>query len=218
MSMSSVCYLTAACCIYEHLKIPLPFLQGGESNGPKPNSILILGGSSAVGAAAIQLLRLALPSTTIVATSSPQHHAHLNSLGASKCFDQKSANLVADIRSTSPGGNGVDMIIDAVASGASQTNIWEALSAGGPRKYAQVMTGAQFEVPADVHRTNVFGPSVFGQPGGANLMPALTQLIDEGKYRLPVRVKSVGNGFEAIPKGLEELGPGVSGTKLTLSV
>ena len=38
------------------LKTPLPFLEGGPTSGLQPSSVLILGGSSAVGAATIQLL------------------------------------------------------------------------------------------------------------------------------------------------------------------
>lgn len=38
---NSVGYITAASAIYHSLQIPLPFLQGGRSDGYKPESILV---------------------------------------------------------------------------------------------------------------------------------------------------------------------------------
>ena len=204
--------------VYDSLKIPLPFLQGGATDGTQPKSVLVLGGSSAVGASAIQLLGLALRSATILATSSVQHHAHLVSLGASKAFDQKSSTLVANIKSATPNGRGVDMIIDAVNSGATETAIFDTLCADGPKEYTDVLTGAQFDTPEGVKRYPTLGFRTFASPGGANAMSALSELVSEGKYKVPVKVITVGTGFEVIAKGLEELKAGVSGTKLVVAI
>jgi hypothetical protein len=68
------------------LNIPLPHLGFPPSNSLK--SVLVLGGSSVVGSGAVQLLRQALPHAIILTTSSAQHHAHLLSLGATKCFER----------------------------------------------------------------------------------------------------------------------------------
>lgn len=189
-----------------------------ESSGSQPNSILVLGGSSGVGAAAIQLLRIALPSSTILTTSSPAHHSHLTSLGATKAFDRNSPNLVADIRSATDEGKGVDVIIDAVASAATMTNIFDTLRADGPREYSQVFTGQQISVPDDVKRTVVFGRKIFDLPGGKSSMAALADLVSQQKYKLPIQVQNAGRGFESIEPGLELLKKGVSGTKLVVTV
>ena len=85
---------------------------------PRISSVLILGGSSGVGASAIQLLRLALGnSATILSTNSPAHNKRLISLGATACFDRylPAGKLVEAIQKASPGGEGVDAILDAVA-------------------------------------------------------------------------------------------------------
>ena len=110
------------------------------------------------------------------------------------------------------------MIIDAVGSGAAQTTICDVFSADGPKEYAEVLTGAQFDVPESVKRQTVLGLSVFETPGGSNILIALTELVNQGKYKVPVRVKTVGHGLEAIAKGLDELKGGVSGTKLVVSI
>ncbi|PGH23597.1 hypothetical protein AJ80_02378 [Polytolypa hystricis UAMH7299] len=213
-----ICYLTAAASIYYALKIPLPFLPEGETSGPQPSTILVLGGSSGVGASAIQILRLALPTSVILTTSSPQHHEHLRSLGASEAFDRTSPNLVEDIKSHTPGGKGVEMIIDAVASAAKQTSIFEVLAEGGPKEYAEVFTGVKIEVPDGVKRNVAFGRNMFQMPGGKHAITALAELVRQGKYRVPLQIQNAGNGFEAIARGLEDLRKGVSGTKLVVTV
>ena len=214
----SICYCTAGAIIYSALKIPLPFLPSGAATGLRPNSILVLGGSSGVGASAIQILRLALPNAVILTTSYPQHHAHLHSLGANRCFDQTTSSLVKDIKPATPDAKGVDVIVDAISSGASQATIYDTLSADGPREVGEAFTGTQSQVPEGVRRTVAVGWQVFEPPGGENAMTALGRLLSEGRYKLPTRVQSVGTKFEAIAKGLELLEGGVSGTKLVVTV
>ncbi|KAF4630467.1 hypothetical protein G7Y89_g7671 [Cudoniella acicularis] len=190
-SSLGVCYLTAACAITVGLHIPLPYID--PTGGSSVKSILVLGGSSTVGGAAIQLLRLALPSATILATSSTKHHAHLISLGS----DSKRA--------------GFDAILDAVTAAASQPDIFSAFNPTGPKTYSQVVTGVNVEVPQGVDSTLIYAPQIFGEKGGMNAMPGLTDLLQSGKFKLPVKVEVVGKGFDAIEHGLDKLMKGVSG-------
>lgn len=215
---SRVGYCTAVSAISGSLNIPLPFVPGSPATGFQPRSILVLGGSSGVGAAAIQLLRIALPASTILTTSSSKHHEHIQSLGATKAFDQRSQSLVTDIKAASPDGKGVDAIIDAVGSGASQTSIFETFSLDGPKEYAEVSTGAEIKLPETVNRHVVLVFTVFGTTVGPSLMPALGELIAQEKYKIPIQVKVVGSGFDAIAKGLDELRAGVSGTRLVVTI
>lgn len=110
------------------------------------------------------------------------------------------------------------MIIDAVASGASQADIYNTLNVDGPKEVAEVFTGTESPVPNGVKRTVVDGRQVFDSPGGKNAMRALAGLLAEGKYKLPTRVQRVGNKFEAIAQGLDLLKDGTSGTKLVVTV
>ena len=80
-------FVTAASAIQESLQIPLPFLGSGARGDFAPKTVLVLGGSSSVGACAIEILRLALPDTKILTTCSTPHHSHMVSLGATKVFD-----------------------------------------------------------------------------------------------------------------------------------
>lgn len=214
---SRIMYITAAAAIHASLRIPLPFLKDSVTSGPKPKSVLVLGGSSGVGASTIQLLRLVLPSAIILTTSSPQHHATLVSLGATKALDRNSSNLVSDIRAATD-GRGVETIIDAVGAGATQKDIFAAFSDDSPREYAAVFTAAPLKGPEDVKVHTTFGADIFNAPGGRNALVGLSQLIEQNKFKVPVQVKVVGHGFEAIPKGIEELKAGVSWAKLAITI
>ncbi|KAL9619881.1 MAG: hypothetical protein Q9160_005528 [Pyrenula sp. 1 TL-2023] len=214
-----ICYLTAAASIVLGLKIPLPSIGKPDPITPPPSSILVLGASSAVGAIAVQLLRLALgPSPTIITTSSPAHHTQLLSLGASKCLDRSAQDNPTTIKSATPGGNGVDAILDPVTAAASQPSVFEALNPAGPKLYSQVVTGQNPQVPEGVKARQVFGPGIFGVPGGMQAIRYLAQLVEEGKFQLPVKVEVVGNGLESIEGGLKRLMRGVSGMKLVVSL
>jgi NADPH:quinone reductase-like Zn-dependent oxidoreductase len=166
--------------------------------------MLILGGSSATGAAAIQLLRLAYPSLPIYATSSPKHHEHLASLGATKLFDYNSATVVSDIKSSSPDSKGVDMIIDCVASGAVQTNVCDALNPAGSMMYAASITGVDVPVAEGVTKVEISGWALLGLQGGEHVIPTLTKLVEENKYKVPLPVKVVGHGLEQVPDVMDQ--------------
>ncbi|MCJ1389926.1 hypothetical protein MMC18_002783 [Xylographa bjoerkii] len=212
-----ICFVTAVCAIVNSLKIPLPFLQGLSTEGQAPSSILILGGSSATGAAAIQLLRKAYPSLPILATSSVKHHARLTDLGATCLVDYKSPSVVADIKAASPGAAGVDVIIDCVSAGASQTDISDVLDPAGSKMYAAIVTGLPFPVPEEVNKLEVSAWSMVDMQGGKQLIPSLTKLVEEGTYRVPLPVRVVGHGLEELANVLDKVKT-VSGEKMVVTL
>ena len=170
-----------------------------------------------MGASAIQLLRIALPNVIILTTSSPQHHEHLKSLGANKTFDYHSPDVVQQIKAATPNGAGVQALIDSVASVLTTNALLETLT--GPKSFAEVITGQTVQnIPADVKHTLVFGKNVMSCPGSENLSMALGELLESGRYKLPLPVTVVGEGLEAIEGGLATLKSGVSGTKLVVKL
>lgn len=187
--------------------------------GFEPSSILVLGGSSALGAAVIQLLRLAVPDCTILATSSLKHHEHITSvLGVHSAFDRSSTSLVTEIKSVTTGSRGVDAIIDTVGAGSTERHVFDAFDPNGPRRYAQVWTGGEeIPVPDGVHSVLFRGRDVTRLQGGNSIMLALQTLL-EGKYKLPLPVHRVGKGFNALERGLELMRKGVSGEKLVVTL
>jgi NADPH:quinone reductase-like Zn-dependent oxidoreductase len=202
------------------LKTPLPFLEGGPTSGLQPSSILILGGSSAVGAATIQLLRLAVPECKILATSSLRHHDHLkNYLGADGVIDRNSASMPSDVKSASPGSHGVDAIVDVVGAGRTQRDIFEALNPHGAKIYAQVWTGDdEIQAPDSVNSIMFRGRDLPQLPGNQNIVRTLAQLLEDDRYKLPLQVHHVGHGLSALEKALVLMRQGVSGEKLVVSI
>lgn len=168
------------------LRTSLPFLKDGPTTEFSPASVLVLGGSSALGAATIQLLRLAAPDCTILATSSAKHHSTIiNTLGADRAFDRNSASLVMDVRSASPGSRGVDAIIDAVGAGGTQPDVFDTFEINGPKKYAQVWTGhEEIKVPTGVNSVMFRGRDLPNLQGGENIMQTLQELLEHRKYKL----------------------------------
>lgn len=84
---------TAAAGLFqkEHLALPLPSL----SPSPTGKTLLVWGGSSSVGTAAIQLARAA--GLDVIATASKRNHELCQSLGASHVFDYNDAGIVDHI-------------------------------------------------------------------------------------------------------------------------
>lgn len=213
----SICFATAFCAIYDGLKVPLPFIKGTNSSGSPPESVLILGGSSSVGAAAIQLLRIAYPELPIFATSSLKYHAHLLSLGANKLFDYKSPSLTGEVKSASPGGNGVDAIIDCVGSARQQTNIYGAFSPAGSKVLSSVLTGPLFAVPEGVLKRDVDAANLPKLEGGDMVIRSISELVESGVYKVPLPVKIVGKGLKEVPEAMD-LVKTVSGAKLIVTL
>ncbi|KAI3397978.1 hypothetical protein diail_10054, partial [Diaporthe ilicicola] len=212
-----ICYLTAAAAVTLGLRIPLPFLQKTVDSSPEsPRSVLVVGGSSGVGASAIQLLRLAAPSMQILATASLSNHSHLISLGATTCVDRATPDIVKAVRAASAGGLGVDAILDAVggAGNENQPCLFDTLRADGPRLYSAVFTGSQVSIPVGVQTVTSSGRQTFEVSGGRPAMPALAKLARDGEFKAPLKIEVVGNGLESIGEGLEKLKSGVSRTKL----
>ncbi|KAJ5117916.1 hypothetical protein N7448_004432 [Penicillium atrosanguineum] len=209
--------VTAAAAIAVGLHLPLPHLDPTGQSEHRLESILVLGGSSGVGAAAIQYLRLALPNARILTTSSAQHHKRLLSLGATRTFERTAD--ISDIKAATPGGSGVDAILDSVAAASQQAAIFDALSHTGPKLYSQVMTGQNITPPKGVKGVVLFGRQIFGTKGGLAVITGLSQLIESGKFQLPTKVEVVGKGFDAIGPGLDRLMKGyISGNKFVVSI
>ncbi|KAK4173222.1 chaperonin 10-like protein [Triangularia setosa] len=238
-----ICYLTAVACIIKGLGLPLPHLKEppkekipnlddlaspitpgpfqAQVRSPLLTSVLIVGGSSGVGACAVQLLRDALPHLVIITTNSPAHDKKVMSLGATTCVDRnmKPDQIAKAVRDASPNGKGVDAMIDTVA-GAMEGNkeIFNAFREGGPKLYSHVMTGAKLAVPEGVKAATVVGRMAFQTDGGGAAMTRLVDLVESGRFKLPLDIEVVGKGLGVIGGGLEKLRGGVSGTKLVVSL
>ncbi|KAI0534598.1 GroES-like protein [Xylaria digitata] len=208
-------YLTAAASVAVGLKVALPGLSKTDGTAVSLQSVLVLGGSSSVGSAAVQLLRRALPSATIITASSAAHHTYLKYLGATECLGRAAQHDVAALRASSPKGAGVDAILDAVGAAIEAPAVYEALREDGPKLYSLVITRPDIQLPAGIQATMVGGQDVINYDPSA--MKCLAKLLNEGKYKLPVKVEVVGKRLQAI-EGNSDRVMKVSGTKLVVSL
>ncbi|KAI9883849.1 MAG: hypothetical protein M1823_004378 [Watsoniomyces obsoletus] len=218
-------FVTAAAAIHLGLDITLPFLPDSTiEGGPNsPSTILVLGGSSSVGASAIQILRLALPDSIIIATSSTKNHTQVSSVGANHVIDYKSSNVLEQINQVTS-NNGVDAILDVVNSVVlepSFLSLLEKSSAQKKKLFSEVLTGHNLpseSVPKGIEQRPITYTPLFKKPGGQLLFKKLSDLLQKGKYKVPVPITKVGKGFDAIGQGILTLRGGVSGTKLVISL
>lgn len=162
------------------------------------------------------MLRFALPQAAILATASLEHSERLNSLGVTKVIDRSSSSLVSDVMGAVPGG--VDAILDCVTAAAEDPGLFKTLDSNGPRLYSQVFTGVKVSAPEGVTQSVVFGRNVFDAPGGKGAMAGLGKLLEEGTYKLPVPIKVIGSGWDAIGAGLMEFEARSGGEKLVVSL
>ncbi|KAI9844503.1 MAG: putative secondary metabolism biosynthetic enzyme [Thelocarpon superellum] len=223
-----VTYLTAASAIYGELQIPLPKLEGGRKAGYTPRTVLVGGLGLPALAPITTNTRDEIKEATILATSSPPHHAHLLRLGASQAFDYHSATLVSDIlsatRTATHSHGGVDAIVDAVNAVLLNPALFDTFAPGpGPPHFAEVGTGRTVkpeDVPAGVVQHLPFSEKVVSDPdGGKSLFSLLETLLQQGKWAVPVPVERGGTGFEAVGTGLHHLQTkGVSGKKLVVTL
>ncbi|KAK1841676.1 putative alcohol dehydrogenase [Colletotrichum chrysophilum] len=86
---------------------------------PTDRSILIWGGASGVGMAAIQIAKT-MGFGSIFVTASPRNHDGLMGLGATQCFDYSNPKVVGDIQSAAKKTDSGDLsvVFDAVVAGA----------------------------------------------------------------------------------------------------
>ncbi|OQU97208.1 Alcohol dehydrogenase GroES-like domain-containing protein isoform 3 [Cladophialophora immunda] len=117
-----------------------------EKGSPGNEAILVWGGSSSVGATAIQLAVAA--QYTVIATASPRNFDLCKKLGASEVFDHSSPGIVGDLTAalqkyTCRGA------FDAVAKRDTQLNVAQVLAQLGGGKMASVLPPVE-ELPATV--------------------------------------------------------------------
>lgn len=193
----------------DYLALPNPKTEPVSTG----KSILIWGGSSAVGSNAIQLAKAA--GLEVFSTSSPRNFEYLKSLGASKVFDYSSetvtADLVAELDRTTCAG-----IFHATGS------VEMCLQIAGKTK-ADLFVATTSPIPEDKVPSGVRAKMVFGSIFADNeVMPAifedfLPNALAQGKYKVAPEPLIMGTkGLEGIQEGFDTLRSGVSAKKVVV--
>lgn len=185
---------------------------------PKPadKTILVWGGSSSVGALAIQLA--VASGVKVITVASKHNHAFVKSLGASEAFDYNDACTVVDdvVKAISASGGDFAGIYDAVSNESSykfvlplaeklQGNINIATTLPAPERLPSGVKAAQvFAITPDV--VDPVWEKYVGQA------------LEQGKLKAVPEPLVVGKGLEFVQKGLDTNKAGVSAKKVVIEL
>ncbi|KAF2015427.1 GroES-like protein [Aaosphaeria arxii CBS 175.79] len=206
---------TAAACLFkkEALALPLPTSTSPQNTG---KSVLVWGGSSSVGATAIQLAVGA--GVKVVSVASKHNIAKLKELGASDVFDYNSPTVADDVISALQGTEfaGVCDCIGSEDAVKAWTPVFKKL--GG--QYGSVnprVTG----LPEGITGAPVFAPSVgladryVGEAVWAKYVPAA---LEAGKLQAKPDPIVIEGGLDKVQSGLDKLRQGVSYAKVVIAL
>lgn len=207
-------FMTAGLALFKSLALP------GYPLGPsvKPIPVLVYGGSTATGTAAIQLLRLA--GFTPVVTCSSHSFELVKSYGAEAVFDYRAPDCAAAIREHTR--NGLKYALDCITTGESMQICYAMLGRSGGRytaldPYPEAVAATRKIVKADwvlgpvMLGGEIGWPAPHGRPAdmdmyafGVKWSKTVQELLHRGLIREhPLLVQSGGlggvlNGMEAI--------------------
>jgi NADPH:quinone reductase-like Zn-dependent oxidoreductase len=206
---------TAAACLFkkETLALSMPDVSKRSSSG---KSVLVWGGSSSVGATAIQLAAGA--GHKVVSVASQHNVDKLKDLGAVAAFDYKSPSVVDDIIAALEGTEFAG-VCDAIGSSDSAA-AWAPVHKKLGGRYGSVMPGAQ-GLPEGIEGSSVFAPSValddryIGDEVWAKWVPVA---LESGALKAlpgPIVIKG---GLDSVQKGYDEQKKGVSFGKIVIEL
>ncbi|EXJ81282.1 hypothetical protein A1O3_07572 [Capronia epimyces CBS 606.96] len=206
---------TAADGLFHKDKLGLATPGHKEENSGK--AILIWGGSSSVGTAAIQLAVAA--GLKVFATASKKNFELVKELGASEVFDHASPSVVGDLTAalqkyTLAGA------YDAIGSRDSQLNSAQVLVQLGGGTLAVVIPPIA-DIPATVNAKAVFALAILLQDkevGEAIYRDFLPAALESGQIKPAPKAEVVGHGLEYIQPAIDALRPGVSAKKLVVTL
>lgn len=205
---------TAAAGLYgtDFLALPLPTAK------PKPTgkTILIWGGSSGVGASAIQL---AIASGfEVVTTASPQNFGFCKTLGARAVFDHRNPSVVGDLVEELSKGSSAGAYICAGNEEATKNVIQVTAKLGGGFIAHAPLLPDNLDVPATVEIKFVWGLINGMDFASAVYRDFLPQALESGQFKPVPTAKVAGHGLEGIQGALDMLKAGVSATKLVVKL
>jgi NADPH:quinone reductase-like Zn-dependent oxidoreductase len=184
--------------------------------------MLVWGGASSVGSAAVQIAKLM--GFKVYSTASENNHEYLKGLGASKVFDYKGEHVVENIvKAAKEDEVTVQFGFDAVGQLKSCLEILKELKGEGTAKLASAVPLPEHfpedledvevkfvAAPVDVKERMEFFHFVFGV--------WLKDKLERGEFVPSPRIHVVDGGLESANKALDVLQKGVSGLKLVLEV
>ncbi|KAI0434082.1 GroES-like protein [Xylaria sp. FL1042] len=209
---------TSTFALFSMLRVPATLEQLANGGVPEENRefVLVAGGSTATGARAIQLLKLA--GLRPIATASPSKFDIPLRFGAEKVFDYHSETCAADIRAYT--GNQLGYAFDCVAEAETTDLCYQSIGRAGGRYVTvepfreSVAKTREFTVePSWLMATSIFGNKIalegaFARDAvpeykvfGGKAFAAVQALLDRGLIETHP-TKSMPGGWEGVLEGV----------------
>ncbi|KAK5273878.1 hypothetical protein LTR99_000867 [Exophiala xenobiotica] len=205
-SFAQACVLPLAICsaaagLYQKNMLALEYPSlNPQSNG---ETLLIWAGASSVGSNGIQLA--VASGYEVFTTASPKNFDYCKSLGASKVFDYKDPNVVADILASFEGKicrgalaiqrGSEDLCFEIVAKAPGTTKFVASAVPLGPDKVLPAGVTARFLQAGAVLKNEV------GELIWSKFLPAA---LEQNKYKFAPPPLIVGSGLEKIQEALDK--------------
>lgn len=184
----------------------------------KPTTVLVYGGSSATGTAAIQLLKLA--GFDIVTTCSPHNFDLVRGYGAGTVFDYKAPDCASEIRKHTR--NGLKYALDCISTMSSMQFCYQALGRSGGRYTAlepypesisqtRKIVKANWILALQILGHKIAWPEPHRRPAdpaviefGAAWTVTLNRLLEEGVIQLhPLMIRN--GGLAKVLEGIDDV-------------
>lgn len=208
---------TAAACLFKKETLALPLPKSSDANPPSSGkSVLVWGGSSSVGATAIQLAAGA--GHKVVSVASKRNIEGVKALGAAAVFDYNSSSVADDIIAALDGTEFAG-VCDAIGS-SDAAKAWSPVYKKLGGKYGSVMPGAE-GLPDGIEGSSVFAPSIalddryVGDVVWAKWVP---EALQKGTLKAQPEAIIVKGGLESVQEGLNKQKAGVSFGKIVIEL
>lgn len=201
---------TASAGFYKEDYMGLAFPTTDAKSGSRDGVVIVYGGSSSVGCAAIQLAVNA--GYRVIATASPSKFDLCYECGASDVFDYKSPSIAAEIASA-VGKDRFMGLFNAIGIPESfdiVTPIMEELGGG-----FLANTKPHGQLPESINAKFVLGVGASGFPVWRDFV---TDALTQGKLKCLPKAKIVGNGLESLEKAFEIRNGAVTAEKIVVEL
>ncbi|KAH8690182.1 chaperonin 10-like protein [Talaromyces proteolyticus] len=200
----------------DHLALPFPSVTPSKPTG---KTLLVWGGASSVGAAAVQLAAAA--GLNVISTASAHNHELVKSIGASAVFDYNSPTVVDDIASALASAD-VAGVYDAISLPSSFEPIKAILEKINAKVGIATVLPYSGESTAHFAPTSVHAASIVKEPhkkvSDAVWRDFVTKALENGHLKAKPDPEVVGKGLGDIQKAVDLLKKGVSAKKLVVTL
>ncbi|KAH3957094.1 hypothetical protein HBI56_234080 [Parastagonospora nodorum] len=207
---------TAAACLFKKETLSLSMPTSASKPSASGKSVLIWGGSSSVGATAIQLAAAA--GHKVVSVASKHNLDKIKDLGAEVAVDYNSSSATEDIIAALEGTEFAG-VCDCIGS-SDAAKAWAPIYKKLGGRYGSVMPGAE-GLPEDIQGASVFAPSVALDDkyvGDAVWGKFVPEALEAGALKALPPPVVVGSGLESVQKACDAQRKGVSFGKIVVEL